>query len=127
VFSDPVNFIDPNGLAWFRPDGHKYMAGREGYTVTVFGQVYDFSPGGKIGSFIDDKVPAGHTFASMHDRFVGEATVYLPDWMVNFTSMPTIYMVAVMRETMNSFLEPRHELSLKHELSDDEEIVRCKK
>jgi len=58
VMNDPVNWIDPLGLYWFRPDDHKYKVGRENNDY-----VY---PGDGIGKFIDDYVPAGHTFGSNH-------------------------------------------------------------
>jgi RHS repeat-associated protein len=95
VVADPINLVDQDGLAWFRPAGHPYRAGRPGTRVEV-------GPG-EWGGFIDDYVPAGHTFASMHDRFVGEMVAAgYPDWLVNVPSMLGLYFTAVEWEALNS-------------------------
>lgn len=95
VNGNPVNYIDPLGLDWFRPEAHPYMAGREG-TIVEPGPVGN-------GKYIDDYIPAGHTFASMHDNFVGHVTsIGLPDWLVNIPTMPAVYVYSVLNETLNS-------------------------
>lgn len=112
VQNDPVDFSDPWGLAWFRPDDHPYMAGREGTIIEP-------GPNG-MGSFIDDYVPAGHTFASMHDNFVGKMTkTGVPDWLVNIPSMVPIYYNAVQKETLNSLFGLCGSDLLKHHLEND--------
>jgi RHS repeat-associated protein len=99
--SDPINLVDPVGLAWFRPDGHPYLAGREG-TIVEPGR--DANGELNAGGYIDDYVPAGHTFASMHDRLVGYLTEFgVPDWLGNVPMMLPIYSVALSEELFNSF------------------------
>jgi len=91
----PLLNIDPSGLDWFRPDSHPYKAGREG-TIVRPGPIGN-------GRYIDDYVPAGHTFASIHDSFVDEMTHYgFSDWLINIPSMFPAYMVAVSQEILNS-------------------------
>jgi RHS repeat-associated protein len=92
---DPLINIDIYGLDWFRPDNHEYTVGRKGNDY-----VY---PGGGVGGFIDNHVPAGHTFGAMHDSAVGNMRSNgIPDWIANVPSMPGIYMAAVLREIVNS-------------------------
>jgi len=113
VVGDPMNLADPSGLDWFRPAGHRYLAGREGNPFVYPG------PGG-IGGFIDDYVPAGHTFASMHDSFVGELTrAGYPDWLVNIPSMPGVYVLAVEREALNSLFSLFGSSYFEHRLEED--------
>jgi hypothetical protein len=120
VVNNAVNWIDPLGLAWFRPDNHPYMVGRRGTLVEP-------GPYG-IGRFIDDYVPAGHTFASLHDRFVGAMikTGY-PDWLVNIPSMPIIYDYAILQESLNSLFGLFGSNLFDHDLEDDfsEGITKC--
>jgi hypothetical protein len=78
------------------------MAGRKNHWLIV--------PGWQkkgIGSFIDDYVPAGHTFAAWHDPFVDYATKVLGVWdiVANVPSMPFIYPLAIMAETINTGVE----------------------
>jgi len=47
---------------WNRPKNHSYVVGRVG--------VKGFEPGKGITGFIDDHVPAGHTFGTIHDVFI---------------------------------------------------------
>ena len=99
TLNNPVNFVDPSGLAWFREHDHDYKAGRA-KTIVPEG------PYGR-GRYIDDYVPAGHTFASLHDTFVGIATSEgVPDWLVNIPSMPFLYIGAVGKEALNSAASP---------------------
>ena len=95
VKGNPATYIDPLGLDWFRPAGDPYYAGREG---TIVGP----GPTG-IGRYIDDYVPAGHTFAQMHDNLVDRATAAgLPDWLVNIPTMVRVYEYAVLKEVRRS-------------------------
>jgi RHS repeat-associated protein len=95
---NPVNYIDPLGLEWYRSPGDPYYAGREGTIIEP-------GPTG-LGRIIDNYVPAGHTFAEMHDNLVERATTAgAPDWLVNIPTMPTIYAVAVLKETHSSIVE----------------------
>ena len=99
VRNNPVNFVDPYGLYWFRQPGEDYLAGRDETIVPP-------GPTGR-GRYIDDYVPAGHTFAELHDRFVGltrDAAGY-PDWLVNIPSMPPIYVQAFLTESFNSLFD----------------------
>jgi hypothetical protein len=46
VASDPVNFLDLTGLAWFRPDGHPYVVGYMDNNVPAMhsmGPIYSLS------------------------------------------------------------------------------------
>ena len=112
VGGNPVRWVDPLGLDWFRPDEHPYMAGREG-TIIEPGPIGN-------GKYIDDYMPAGHTFASIHDKFVGEMTAFgWPDWLVNIPSMPSAYLVALAQETLNSIFKIFSIDSFEHDISDD--------
>ena len=101
VLNDPVNLVDPWGLAWFRQKGEEYVVGRDGNPF-----VYPGTEGPGIGSLIDDYIPAGHTFGLNHDAFVDMMTKGgWSDWMVNVPSMPSIYIYSVHEEINNSILE----------------------
>lgn len=69
------------GSGWLRPDDHPYVVGREGTIV---------QPGRGVGRFIDDYSPAGHTFGTNHDGFVGwinPREYFVVDLVVNVPSM----------------------------------------
>jgi hypothetical protein len=86
--------ISARGWGLFRPDGHKYVLGRDKSPI---------EPGGPIGRFLENNAPAGHTFAVSHDNFVGEARAAgAPDWLVNFPSMLILYRQALMQENGNA-------------------------
>jgi len=98
VKGSPSNYIDPLGLDWFRPPGDPYAAGREGTIVEP-------GPNG-IGKYIDDYVPAGHTFAQMHDALVDKGTgAGLPDWLVNIPTIALVYGSAVYKEAQRSIAD----------------------
>jgi len=90
-----TNIVDPMGLDWFRPDGEEYVVGREGSIV---------QPGGLVSVIISDFVPAGHTFGTNHDAFVGWAVneAGIPDLFANVPSMPFVYVVSFVEEIFNS-------------------------
>lgn len=96
VGGNPPTRVDTMGLDWFRPVDHPYVVGRKDSIV---------EPGKGVGKFIDDHVPAGHTFGSLHDAAVD---VYLkegyPDWLVNIPTMPSYYWEAIVNETTDSIL-----------------------
>lgn len=95
VGGNPISRIDPLGLDWFRPTSHPYVVGREGSDLV--------EPGKGIGKFIDDYVPAGHTFGTLHDALVDTGhEIGLPDWLINTTTMPGVYVLAVNNEISNS-------------------------
>ena len=87
------------GAGWLRPEGHKYVVGRDGHPIVWSGEQ---SPG--IGSFIDDYLPAGHTFGTNHDAFVGLMVDQygLPDLLINIPSMGPIYIFSVGQELVNT-------------------------
>jgi len=95
VQNDYSNYVDPHGEAWLREKNQKYVVGRDDTIVP---------PGGVVGRFLEDKVPAMHTFGVLHDYFVGYMTEKknMPDFVVNFPSMPIIYGVAFFYELSNS-------------------------
>ncbi|MEW6429286.1 MAG: RHS repeat-associated core domain-containing protein [Thermodesulfobacteriota bacterium] len=95
VQNNPINFIDPLGLYWFRQDWQPPgVVGRDRTIVP---------PQGNISEVIEQYVPAGYTFGEMHDSFVGMATsAGLPDWLVNIPSMPSVYNLAVTVELLRS-------------------------
>ena len=111
VLNNPTRFIDPLGLDWFRPPSEGYFAGRRDSRV---------EPGpGEIGGFIDDEVPAGHTFAIFHDAFVDMAvpvgmswglSYKSADYLFNIPSMPGMYIIAVEAELYNSLIKMRDKL-----------------
>ena len=99
--SNPLGNVDPYGLDWYRPSGHPYNAGRLGSPLVAPGYSgnSDFH-----GGYIDDYVPAGHTFATYHDALVD----YLknekdwPDQIANIPTMPAAYTAALWREVYHS-------------------------
>jgi RHS repeat-associated protein len=95
VLNDPVNWIDPLGLYWFRqPWQTDFVVGREKTPVP---------PGGPVSQFIEDYVPAGRTFGEMHDTFVNAATsAGIPDWLANIPSMIPMYGIALGTEVLRS-------------------------
>lgn len=95
VLNNPINRIDPSGLDWFRPKNDPYVVGRENSGLV--------EPGKGIGAFIDDYIPAGHTFGTIHDEVVD--TLHhggLPDLMINIPTMPIMYFLAIVAELDNS-------------------------
>jgi hypothetical protein len=95
VQNNPINWIDPTGLDWFRPIADPYVVGRRGSRLVA--------PGKGIGKFIDDYIPAGHTFGTIHDEVVD--TLHhggLPDLMINIPTMPIMYLLAIVAELDNS-------------------------
>ncbi|MEY4729374.1 MAG: hypothetical protein RL020_532 [Pseudomonadota bacterium] len=94
----PTMFTDPTGLDWFRQPGAPYYAGRDGSIVEP-------GPNGN-GRVVDDSVPAGHTFAQMHDNLVdADTAVGLPDWLANIPTMIPVYVTAVIKEINRSIAE----------------------
>jgi RHS repeat-associated protein len=95
VQNDPVNFVDPMGLYWFRQDWQSPgVVGRPGTPVP---------PRGTVSELIEQHVPAGYTFGELHDTFVDIATsAGLPDWLVNIPSMPSVYNIALTVEMLRS-------------------------
>ncbi|MBI9019938.1 MAG: RHS repeat-associated core domain-containing protein [Verrucomicrobia bacterium] len=94
--NNPVNFVDPMGLYWFRqPWQESGVVGRPDTIVP---------PRGPISEFIERYLPAGYTFGQMHDSFVGWATMAgFPDWRVNKPSMYPMYWAAVAVEMLRAF------------------------
>jgi len=95
VSNNPINFVDPTGLYWFRQDWQKPgVVGRDRTFVP---------PQGNISEFIEQNVPAGYTFGEMHDSFVGAATnAGIPDLLINIPSMIPAYGAAVATEILRS-------------------------
>jgi RHS repeat-associated protein len=99
VGGNPIARMDPLGLDWFRPEGADYVVGRPGTFVP---------PGEFISRVMSDYVPAGHTFAVMHDAFVGELwDAGVPDLIANIPTMPLVYVMAVLQELDNSLPKPQ--------------------
>jgi RHS repeat-associated protein len=95
VLSDPVNFVDPLGLYWFRQSWQTdFVVGRERSLV---------EPGDPISRFIEDYVPAGRTFGERHDSFVDAATsAGIPDWLANIPLMIPTYGGALGKEVLRT-------------------------
>jgi RHS repeat-associated protein len=87
------------GPTWFKPDNHQFVVGRLGHPL-----VWDGRDGPGIGSFMDEYLPAGHTFGANHDRFVDYAIddIGAPDVLVNFPSMVIMYPAAIVQEAINT-------------------------
>jgi RHS repeat-associated protein len=96
VQNDPVNWVDPEGLYWFRQSWQKPgVVGRPGTII---------EPHGKISEFIERYVPAGYTLGDMHDEFVEDTTSGgLPDWFVNKLTIFNFYKIALTVEILRSF------------------------
>ncbi len=96
---NPVSFVDPAGLDWFRPwndQSTPYVVGRPGTPVP---------PGGIVSKGIEHCVPAGRTFGEIHDAtFDSLKSQGVPDWRANIPTMPSSYMKAVRQEMFNSFM-----------------------
>lgn len=119
-----VYYIDPLGLAWFRPEGHPYLAGREG-TIIELGR--DANGSLNLGGYIDDYAPAGHTFTSIHDNLVDSLTQRgVPDWLANIPTMPGVYGQAFLQELMNSSFQLFDSNLFEHELEHDYPNMMCK-
>ena len=97
VGGNPIGFIDPFGLYWFRQPWQKPGAvGREGSLVPP-------APSGAVSEFIERHVPAGYTFGQIHDALVGGLTgIGLPDWLVNIPTMLPMFQAAQFIEMMRS-------------------------
>ncbi|UUO22965.1 RHS repeat-associated core domain-containing protein [Colwellia sp. M166] len=98
VGGNPIMRFDPYGLDWFKPSNHPYSVGRKGAT--------GFEPGKGITGFIDNYIPAGHTFGHRHDSMVGymeKNWTALPEWSIDYIlnpiTMPLAYPLAVFEET----------------------------
>ncbi len=82
---DPVNFVDPSGLAWFRPNDHDYTVGRDA--------IPHFGPGDPITSTLENYVPAMHEMGVLHDALVGDlVSKGTPDSIANVPTMFYSYM-----------------------------------
>jgi RHS repeat-associated protein len=92
---NPVNYIDPLGLDWYRQDWQQPgIAGRDDTWV---------EPHGRISEFIETQVPAGYTMAQIHDKWVQSLTdAGMPDVLANTPTIQAAYYVAVIKETHNS-------------------------
>ena len=101
VGSNPFVYADPYGLEWYRPASHPFKAGREGSPLVQPG--YGGDPYFH-GGYIDDYVPAGHTFATYHDELVGFLVndKEWPDLVANIPTMSLAYTAAFWRELLNS-------------------------
>jgi len=95
VRGNPISWVDPFGLYWFRQDWQASgVVGRPGTPV---------EPGGTISNVIEERVPAGYTFGEMHDSFVEAATLAgVPDLIANVPSMPFVYVAAALKELLRS-------------------------
>jgi hypothetical protein len=95
VLNDPVNWVDPWGLYWFRQSWQSPgVVGRQGTPVP---------PRGTVSEFIEQYVPAGYTFGELHDNFVDSAIkAGVPDWLANVPSMGLMYKMARLMELLRS-------------------------
>jgi len=119
VFSDPINFIDPNGLTWFKPDNHEYKVGRAGTIVPE-------GPDG-WGRYLDNYFPAMHTTGYYHDALIAKAERigWLPDWAVNIPTIPIVWVFSVGVETGNSIMWLFGYEGLQHNVEKEPLPDRC--
>ncbi len=82
------------GYGWFMPDGHS-AAGRAGAII---------EEGGKVGLFIDKKLPSGHRFAVNHDKLVDFLVKEhkIPDIIANIPTMPAAFIYSLFQEDVNT-------------------------
>ena len=101
VGENPISRVDPIGLAWYRPwrdQSTPYVAGRQ----TTPG----FRPGGFISKAIEHCVPAGRTFAEIHDEKVDLLISQgVSDGWANIPTMPEAYVEAVQKESYYSAMD----------------------
>lgn len=99
VGGNPISYIDPDGLDWFRPwsdQSTRYAVGRDGHPVVP--------TGGLVSKGIEHCVPAGRTFGQIHDAKVDQLRAKgVPDWKANIPTMPGAYLQAVRQEAFNSY------------------------
>jgi len=95
VSNNPLKFIDPLGLYWYRQDWQ---------SPGVVGRPNTFvEPGGVISEAFEKYVPAGYTFGQLHDAYVDAATkAGSPDWKVNIPSLYPAWVAAQIIETLRS-------------------------
>ena len=101
AMGDEAVMSDAGNYGWVRPEGHRYVVGREKFFIEAFRPEE-----GSIVRFIENYGPAGHTFGTNHDAFVDYMTKGLgvPDLIANFPSMPGIYIESVRQEFNNSIV-----------------------
>ena len=83
-------------MYWFQQlwQARDPLVGREGSPV---------EPGGSISNFIERFVPAGRTFAEIHDPLVGALTRSgVPDSIANVPTMLPAYVAGVALEVLRS-------------------------
>jgi|TARA_B110000902_G_scaffold265956_1_gene351921 hypothetical protein len=98
VGGNPLNYIDPLGLDWFRPSDHPHTVGRQNTPIEP-------GPNG-LGRYGDDYVPAAHTFGTIHDGVVDALTsLGVPDVVANVPTMSVSYAAAIYIETARSIAE----------------------
>lgn len=83
---------------WHAPDGN-HTVGRPGTIVT---------PGGSIGTFIENHVGSGWEFGNKHDAFVDKATrCGVPDPIINVPSMVPVYVYSIIKDLSEMPLESK--------------------
>lgn len=86
---------DPLGLDWFKRPDQNYSVGRD--------KNFFVPPGGPISRYIENCVPAGHTFGELHDAGGDRLTENgWPDLLANVPTMPWYYGAAVIQEAQRS-------------------------
>jgi RHS repeat-associated protein len=103
VLNNPTRFVDPLGLDWFRPPSDDYIVGRDKSKLV--------RPGEGVGKILEDYVPAMHTLGEFHDALVDMGLeLGLPDWLINISTMPGVYIIAVEAELYNSVYKIREKM-----------------
>ena len=116
VGGNPLIFVDPFGLAWFKPDNHDYTVGRPGSKLVPSGP-------GTIGADLDVYGPAWHTTGYYHDALVDYGTsIGIHDYLINLPTIPFVYVFSVGVEIGNSVLGLFGYKGLEHE----PEPAQCK-
>ena len=102
--NDPVNFVDPEGLEWYRQQNDTYDFGREGSWI---------SPGDPTSRFMENNIAHMAQTADIHDEVVD--TLYnfnVPDFIANYPTMLPSYTGACSINNLTEYDEKRNNFTI---------------